>query len=60
MNMNDINGRITRWILLLKGFDLTILDKPGKHNVVVNFLSIIINITNHNAIDDNFQNGHHF
>ena len=60
MNKNYINGRITRWLLLLKGFDLRILDKPGKHNVVVNFLSILTNITNNNAIDDNFPNGNIF
>ena len=60
MNKNYINGRITRWLLLLKGFDLTILDKTGKPNVVANFLSILTNITNHNVIDDNFLNGNLF
>ena len=60
MNKNDINGRITRWLLLLKGIDLTILDKPGIHNVVANFLYILTNVANHNVIDDNFPNGHLF
>ena len=34
------NGRVTRWLLLLQEFDITILDKPGKDNVVAYFLSI--------------------
>ena len=45
---------------ITKGFYLTILDKPGKHNVVVNFLSILTNITNHNDINENFPNGNLF
>ena len=57
MNKNYINGRKSRWLLLIKGFYLTILDKLGKHNVIANFLYILTNITNHNVIDDNFPNG---
>lgn len=29
--------RITRWLLLLQEVDITIIDKPGKDNVVANF-----------------------
>ena len=39
MNKPDVNARIIRWLLLLQQFDLTILDKPSKENVVVDFLS---------------------
>ena len=39
MNKLDVNARITRWLLLLQQFDLTIFDKPGKENVVADFLS---------------------
>jgi len=39
MNKPDVNARIIRWLLLLQQFDLTIVDKPGKENVVVDFLS---------------------
>eukprot|EP00253_Pinus_taeda_P001485 PITA_01485 len=39
MNKPDVNARIIRWLLLLQKFDLTIIDKPGKENVVVDFLS---------------------
>ena len=38
MNKPDVNARIIRWLLLLQQFDLTIVDKPGKENVVVDFL----------------------
>ena len=41
MNKLDVNARIIRWLLLLLQFDLTIVDKPGKENVVANFLSRI-------------------
>jgi hypothetical protein len=40
MNKPDVNARIIRWLLLLQQFDLTIVDKPGKENVVVADLSI--------------------
>ena len=38
MNKPDVNARIIRWLLLLQQFDLTIVDKPGKENVVADFL----------------------
>ena len=39
MNKPNVNARIIRWSLLLQQFDLTIVDKPGKENVVPDFLS---------------------
>ena len=39
MNKPITPSRITRWLLLLQKFDITIIDKPGKDNVVVDFLS---------------------
>jgi hypothetical protein len=33
------NARVTRWLLLLQEFDITIVDRPGKENVVFDFLS---------------------
>ena len=39
MNKPITLGRITRWLLLLQEFDITIVDKPGKDNVVADFLS---------------------
>lgn len=39
MNKRDVDAHIIRWLLLLRQFDLTIVDKPGKENVVADFLS---------------------
>ena len=38
MKKPDVNAIIVIWLLLLKQFDLTIVDKPGKENFVVDFL----------------------
>ena len=42
MNKLDVNARIIIWLLLLQQFDLTIIDKIGKENVVVDFLSRLV------------------
>jgi hypothetical protein len=60
MNKPDINGRIIRWLLLLQQFDLTILDKPGKQNVVADFLSRLTIPTEGDMIDDHFPDEHLF
>eukprot|EP00253_Pinus_taeda_P033678 PITA_33678 len=39
MNKPDVNAHIIRWLLLLQQFELTIVDKLGKENVVADFLS---------------------
>jgi hypothetical protein len=52
MNKPDINGRMIRWFLLLQQFDLTILDKPGKKNVVADFLSRLTSPNEEGMIDD--------
>jgi hypothetical protein len=39
MKKSVTNARVTRWLLLLQEFDITIVDRPGKENVVVDFLS---------------------
>lgn len=41
MNKSVTNARVTRWLLLLQEFDITIVDRPGKENVVAHFLSWI-------------------
>jgi len=46
MNTPIINGRITCWLSLSQKFDITILDKLGKENVVADFPSRL-------TIDDN-------
>ena len=41
MNKPPITGRLARWLLLLQEFDITIIDKPKRANVVANYLSRI-------------------
>ena len=35
------NDAYIRWLLLLQEFNITIIDRPGKENLVANFLSRI-------------------
>ena len=39
MNKPITNGRITRWLLLLQEFNITVIDRPSKENQVADFLS---------------------
>jgi hypothetical protein len=43
MNKPITNGRVTRWLLLLQEFNITVLDRHGKDNVVADFISQIKN-----------------
>jgi len=54
MNKPITNGRVTRWLLLLQEFDITILDKLGKENVVVDFLPRLTNEGYAIPIEDTF------
>jgi hypothetical protein len=40
MNKPITNGRITRWLLLMNEFNVTILNRPGKENQVAFPVSI--------------------
>jgi len=53
-------GWITRWVLLLQEFDITIIDKPSKDNVVVDFLSRIECDAKETPIEDDFLDEHLF
>ena len=53
-------GRITRWLLLLQEFNITIVDRPGKENVVADFLSRISQDSTDTPVDDNFLDEHLF
>ena len=41
MNKPITNGRVTLWLLLLQEFNITIIDRPGKENLVADFLSCV-------------------
>jgi hypothetical protein len=60
VNKPVINGRIIRWLLLLQEFDITILDKPGRENVVADFLSQIPSDRVDEPMDDSFPDEHLF
>ena len=60
MKKIDVSRKIIRWLLLLQEFDLTIIDKPRKHNVVENFLSRLEHTTNQEMVEDVFLDEHLF
>jgi hypothetical protein len=60
MNKPITNGRITRWLLLLQEFNITIVDRPGKENLVAYFLSRIHNNDENTPVDDSFPDEHLF
>ena len=60
MNKPITNARVTRWLLLLKKFDITIIDKPRRENVVADFLSCFTNSDDNLPIEDSFPYEHLF
>ena len=61
MNKLDVNARIIRWLLLLQQFDLTIVDKPGKENVVADFFSRLALLAGEEGmVDDQLPDEHLF
>jgi hypothetical protein len=59
MNKPITNARVTRWLLLLKEFDITIVDRPGKENVVADSLSRLT-VSDDNPVDDSFPDEYLF
>jgi len=60
MNKSITNGRVTRWILLLQEFNITMLDRPGKQNTVADFLSRIQNTKEDSPVEDKFPDEYLF
>eukprot|EP00253_Pinus_taeda_P002929 PITA_02929 len=60
MNKPVTNGRVTRWLLLLQEFNITVLDRPGKQNTVADFLSRIQNTKEHSPVEDKFPDEYLF
>jgi len=54
MNKPIVSGRIIRWLLLLQEFNVTIVDKPNKANVVADFLSRILSEKEDVPVQDHF------
>jgi hypothetical protein len=60
MNKMITNGRITRCLLLLREFNIIIIDSLGKENLIEYFLSRIQNGHKSDPVDDSFPNKHLF
>ena len=54
------NGRITRWLILLQEFDITVKDRPRKENPVADFLSRMPKPINAAAVEYQFPDEHLF
>ena len=60
MNKPVTNAQVTRWLLLLQEFDITIIDRPVKENVVADFLSHFTNSDDNLLVEDSFPYEHLF
>jgi len=54
MNKSIHNGRIIKFLLLLEEFDVQIVEKPSKHNVVADFLSRVPHQIKEGFVNDYF------
>lgn len=54
MNKPINNALVTRYLLLLQEFDITAIDKLGKENVIVDFLSRLTTEGDPKPIEDIF------
>jgi hypothetical protein len=60
MKKQITNGRVTRWLLLLQKFNITILDRSGRETLVADFFSRIHNEEQATLVNDDFPNKHFF
>jgi hypothetical protein len=60
MKKPTTNGRVTIWLFLFHEFNITILDRPGKENLVAFFLSRIHNEDQETLVYYDFPNDHLF
>ena len=54
------SDRVTRWLLLLQDFNVTIVDRPGKSNVVADFISRLDNPGEVTHVNNDFPDEHIF
>ena len=60
MNKPITNGRVTRWLLLLQEFNITVIDWPGRENLVADFFSHIKHDDGAKLVNDTFPDEHIF
>ena len=60
MNKPITNGKVTRWLLLFQEFDIIIIDRTGKENLVAYFLSRIQQEYGAKLVDNTFLDEHLF
>ena len=60
MNKPLASRRVNKWLLLLQEFNITISDRPGKYNVVADYLSILNNPGEAIPVNDDFPDEHIF
>lgn len=60
MNKPLNSGRVSRWLLLLQEFNVTVVDRPVKYNVVADYLSRLNYHGEVIPLDDDFPGEHIF
>ena len=60
MNKPITNGRVAQWLLFLQEFNIIVIDRPGKENIVSDFLSHIQHEDGTKPVDDTFPDEHLF
>ena len=60
MNKPITNGRVTQWLLLLQEFNITVVDRLGRENLVADFLSRIQHDDGAKPVDETFPDEHLF
>lgn len=60
MNKQVVGGYLVRWLSLMHEFDITIMDKLGKENVVADFLSNLHIKAKEQIVDNSFLHEHLF
>ena len=60
MNKPITNGRITRWLLLLQEFNITVVDRLGKENLLADVFSRINHGEEMDPVNDDFPYDHLF
>ena len=60
MNKPITNARVTRWLLILQEFDISIVDRPTEENVVVEFISQLTHNDDNLLVDESFPKEHLF